>query len=417
MKALFWVFFVGVLSFAAAYVSPILARVMAILSPFIIGLILAYVFHPIVRFVQYRLRLGRVTGVIAVAAGVVLLLAGFIAIVIPILYQQITGLVDDVSRYISDGSLDRLLLERVFHDAQREEQFRQSLADWVTGIRESVTSAISPSVLKPVAAKSVGAVRGTLGVIGSVFGWLGGTAATVVLSVVVAFYSLVGMDSIPSIIRRIIPGGDRERVWSVALRANEAVGGFLRGQLMACTGVGILTTIMLFIVGLKEYAILIGMTAGAVNFIPYLGPATGSIPAILWAIFTQDPPGWAAGLAVPGWGMRLILIGVIVLGFCLVQAVDGLVFQPFIVGKNAELHPLAVMLALIIGAQMGIAGMIVAVPLACVAKVVFLEYYWSGRTDFLESHEAATKKKKKSSKTAKAANSVTHGVPPGKESI
>ena len=63
--------------------------------------------------------------------------------------------------------------------------------------------------------------------------------------------------------------------------------------------------------------------------------------------------------------------------------IDGFIFQPLIVGKQAALHPLAVMLALVVGAQFGIGGMILAVPAACVIKVFFVEFYWKKTKDFL----------------------------------
>lgn len=390
LKVLFWVLFAGVLAFAASFAWPIVNRLLALLTPFIVGLILAYVLHPVVSFAQSRLRLGRVAGVFLVAGSVVAVLATFIAILVPILYQQVTTIVDDLVRYISSGALDKMLLDRIFADDQKEQEFRDALARWAESLKINLNSLLDPSVIKPVAAGSVGAVRGTLGAIGSVFGWIGGTAVTVALSVAVAFYSLVGMAKIPSIIRRLIPGPDRQRTWDVLLRSNEAVGGFLRGQLMACTGVGILATIMLLLVGLQKYAVLIGFMAGAVNFIPYLGPTAGATPAVLWVLFSGDLPAWATGLGFPEWGTRLLMAGVVVAGFALVQMIDGLVFQPFIVGRNATLHPLAVMLALIIGSQFGIPGMILAVPAACIVKVIFIEYYWKNRSDFLRRGEPSS---------------------------
>lgn len=385
MKAMFWIAFFAVVAVALVFAWPILTKVLRVLSPFIIGLILAYVLHPVVRFVQFRLRLGRVAGVFVVATMLFTIFGLFIAVLIPILYQQITSVVEDISKYVSSGKLDDEILQRIFDDPAKEQEFRDRVAEWWSALRDSMREAFKPSVLQPVATGSVGAVRGTIGVIGSIFGWIGGTAITITLSVIVAFYSLVEMARIPPIIRRLIPGPDRERTWAVMLRANEAVGGFLRGQLMACIGVGVLATVFLFIIGLKKYAVLIGFTAGAVNFIPYLGPTVGATPAVLWAIFSQDLPGWSTNLELPDWGIRLVLIGVVIGSFALIQAVDGFVFQPFIVGKNATLHPLGVMLALVIGGQIGIVGMVLAVPMACIVKVVFVEYFWSKRSDFLKT--------------------------------
>jgi predicted PurR-regulated permease PerM len=71
-------------------------------------------------------------------------------------------------------------------------------------------------------------------------------------------------------------------------------------------------------------------------------------------------------------------------GFSLIQAIDGFVFQPFIVGPQAALHPLAVILSLVVGAQFGLGGMILAVPFAAAIKVIWVEIFWKKTSDFLE---------------------------------
>lgn len=384
MKGVFWVLCIGVFAFALVQAWPIIDRVLVVLTPFILGLVVAYIFHPIVSFVQFKLRLGRLTGILVVAVGVVTIIGTFFAILIPILYQQTRAVLDAVVQNVSkDGTFDNLLTRFVPDDEARD-NFTNLMTDWIQSLGANVKTMVNPEMLGPVAEGSVGVVRGALEALGSIFGWIGGTVATLTLAMIVAFYMLLEMHKIPTIIRRIIPGDQRERVWGVMVRSNRNVGGFLRGQLIACIGVGLIASSVLFLIGLKKYAILIGFTAGAVNFIPYLGPTVGALPAVLWAMFASDLPGWTEGVEMPTWGVRLILLGMVIGGFGFVQAIDGFIFQPFIVGKSAALHPLAVMLALVVGAQFGVGGMIVAVPVACVVKVVFVEFYWRKTSDFID---------------------------------
>lgn len=375
MKALFWVLFAGVFAFAAVQAWPVIQRIVAIMTPFILGLLLAYVFYPIVVLVQKRLKLGRVTGILAVALCIFTIGAVIFAVLLPVLYQQTASLLDGLVQYFSSERVDAFL-QRFLTEGQSLEDLRDIMKGWLENLRENLTSALQskPDLIEPVAAGSIGAVRGAIQATLSVFGWLGGFAATIVLSVIVAFYCLVGMEKVPAIIRRMLPGDDPERVWESLVKADAAVGGFLRGQLIACTGVGILASILLLLVGLKQYAVLIGFIAGAVNFIPYLGPAFGATPAILWALMSPSHE---------AWGERGLYVGLILGGFAVIQMIDGFIFQPLIVGKQAALHPLAVMLALVVGAQFGIGGMILAVPAACVIKVFFVEFYWKKTKDFL----------------------------------
>ena len=111
---------------------------------------------------------------------------------------------------------------------------------------------------------------------------------------------------------------------------------------------------------------MIGLLAGAVNFIPYLGPVVGAAPAILWGLCTQ-------GLDA---GERAVQIGLIMLVFALAQALDGFLISPKIIGDKAKMHPLLVMLALLAGGQAGIAGMVIAVPVMIIVKALFVELVW-----------------------------------------
>ncbi|MCX7014057.1 MAG: AI-2E family transporter, partial [Candidatus Sumerlaeota bacterium] len=146
-------------------------------------------------------------------------------------------------------------------------------------------------------------------------------------------------------------------------------GGYLRGQILDCVAVGVLSTILMMLVGPRKWALLIGFGAGAVNFIPYLGPATGAVPAVLWALFTFS--GWQAV-----W-RALMIVG----AFAIVQTVDGVVFQPRIVGRHSQLHPLAVIFAFLVGARFGFGGMIVAIPVAAVVRVLLKEMWWDALAD------------------------------------
>ena len=382
-KILFWVVFFGIISFAAIQAWPIARRALNLLTPFILGLILAYILYPIVQMVQHRLKLGRIAGILAVAAFVIGIIGTFSAILVPVLYRQTGAVLNGLREYFSPDQVDRLL-ERVFPDDERRQEFEESLQAWFDDMESNLSNLMKPETLRPVAQQSMGAVKGAVQAVFSVFGWLGGIMATLSFALIITFYYLADMEKIPPIIRRILPSEQGERIWQMLVASDKAVGGFLRGQLIACIGVGCLASILLFLVGLREYAVLIGFMAGAINFIPYLGPTVGALPAILWALFTTDLPGWASA-DEPTLATRALVVVVIIGGFAVIQMVDGFIFQPFIVGKQAALHPLAVMLALIVGAQFGIGGMILAVPAACVVKVVFVEFYWKGRRDFIES--------------------------------
>jgi predicted PurR-regulated permease PerM len=126
---------------------------------------------------------------------------------------------------------------------------------------------------------------------------------------------------------------------------------------------------------LRSYCILIGAAAAIGGFIPYLGSIIGVTPGILIVLFTGEV----------SWGTKILGMASVLGVFALINAVEGFVLQPKIVGKGAGLHPLIVMLALIAGAQFGIGAMIIAVPVACIIRVLVRELYWLP----IEQREAA----------------------------
>jgi predicted PurR-regulated permease PerM len=359
--------------FALRQLAPIVFWLLGVLSPFLVALVLAYVFDPVVTFVQRKLKLGRTAGILVLALSMIAVLGGVMVWLLPVLYEQLTSLIEQI-RTRAPELIDRFLTNHV--PPETIALWKDDLRDNLGRIDELVRQAFVErnASLQPLAQGSLATASNVAGGILRGLGQVGGWLAGGLLILIVTFYYLTDMDKIPTIIRKMLPEDRREKIWAILVEADRAVGGFLRGQLTACACVAALVSILLFAVGMKQYALLIGCFAGAMNFIPYLGPVAGATPAILWALFTDQ----FDGLNERGFTI-LMLVGV----FVLVQVVDGLLLQPFIVGKHASLHPLAVIFALAVGSQAGVGGMIIAVPAACIAKVVWIELYWKKRTDFL----------------------------------
>ena len=369
MRPLFLLVVAVIIVFGFSVLWPLIAKVLGVLSPFIVALVVAYVFHPVVTFVQRKLKLGRLGGIAVVAVGIALFVMGMLGWLIPMLYTQLSAVVRDAGESIP-RFIDTFMAQHL--DPELAQRIKLQVTEIMTNLDGYLKTAADDvlAALKPMAQGSAVAAKGVAsGIFLSIMGIIG-FFGSLVFTVIIALYYLADMHKIPGVIQTLLPTGHRGRIWEMAVRADKAVGGFLRGQLTACVGVGVLVSIGLFFVGLKQYAVLIGFFAGLFNFIPYLGPAMGAIPAMLWVLMTST---------LTTWGERGIHAAIVVGLFALVQAIDGFIFQPFVVGKQASLHPLAVMLALAVGAQAGLAGMIVAVPLACIVKVIWVELVWRPR--------------------------------------
>ena len=179
------------------------------------------------------------------------------------------------------------------------------------------------------------------------------------LGPIIAFYLLVDVPHLRRVSVDLIPEGARDEVMVVAHRLNRAIGGFFRGQLFVALIVGILCSIGLGIIQLKFW-FLIGMIAGLFNIIPLIGPWVGGIPGVTIALTTGSP-------------LKALLVVLIMAG---VQQIDNHFITPYVMQRAVQLHPAAVILALVAGGSLGgFAGLLLAVPAAAVLKIL-ISHLW-----------------------------------------
>ncbi|MCC4586675.1 AI-2E family transporter [Xanthomonas melonis] len=174
---------------------------------------------------------------------------------------------------------------------------------------------------------------------------------------ILAFYFLRDWDRLVERVAAVIPRAYIGTVSRLALESNDVLGGFIRGQFLVMLALGAIYATGLSIIGLN-LGLLIGIIAGFISFIPYLGATTGIVLALLAAI-------------VQAQGLDLkLLIGVGVV-FTVGQLLESYVLTPRIVGDKIGLHPVAVIFAVMAGGQLfGFLGMLLALPVAAVANVL-----------------------------------------------
>jgi predicted PurR-regulated permease PerM len=174
----------------------------------------------------------------------------------------------------------------------------------------------------------------------------------------IVFYLLKDMKSMHRGVLMLIPGAYRGRVSRILHDIDAALGQYIRGQLTVCFILGILTYIGYKIIGLP-YAGVLAVFAGITDVIPYIGPFLGAAPAILIALTVS-------------WKIAVLTIAINLL----IQFLEGNVVSPLVVGKTLHLHPLLIILAVTVGGEVaGITGLIFAVPLVAVGKVIFQHTY------------------------------------------
>jgi len=187
----------------------------------------------------------------------------------------------------------------------------------------------------------------------------GGMVAAAVMSLflvpILTFYLLRDWDMLMAYFAVLLPDSQRDTVLELARETDEVLGAFLRGQLLVMFALAFIYSLGLSLIGLK-FAIAIGVVAGLVSFVPYLGFVFGIGLASLTVVLEPNPL-WQ-------------LVGVVVT-FTVAQLIEGSVLTPKLVGDRIGLHPVMVIFAIAAGGQLfGFFGILLALPAAAVLSVI-----------------------------------------------
>ena len=336
------------------------------LLPFVAGMALAYFLDPVADFLE-RLGLSRLLATVFILLGFVLVFIAALLVVVPILGNQIAGFLDRLPELVRRlqsllTSLDVEWLKRFtgadakLMEANVGELVRQG-AGWLATVISQV--------------------------------WASGQALLSIFSLlivtpVVAFYLLYDWDRMVARVDSWLPRDHRDTIHGILVDIDRAVAGFVRGQGTLCIVLGLFYGISLTIAGLN-FGLLIGMFAGLISFIPYVGSITGFLLSISVALVQF----W------PEWIPIAIVAGIFFAG----QFLEGNILQPKLVGEQVGLHPVWMMFALFaFGALFRFTGLLVAVPVSAAIGVIvrfalgrYLESdFYLGRSRYFGSDDPGT---------------------------
>jgi predicted PurR-regulated permease PerM len=176
---------------------------------------------------------------------------------------------------------------------------------------------------------------------------------------VISAYLMLEHEMLWASLLRVIPPTAQPKVRAVAGDLDGLLGGFIRGQFLVGAIVGACITVALLVTNVK-YAVLIGVVAGLLNIIPFVGAIVGFVPAVLLAFFND------------GWQHALVVAAC----FVGINQLEGHIIAPRIVSESVGLSPLMVIVAILIGGELGgLGGMFLAVPVAGVLRVLAVHLF------------------------------------------
>ncbi|MDH5190223.1 MAG: AI-2E family transporter [Gammaproteobacteria bacterium] len=335
----------GIVLIAVAFSGWLVYLLAPVLTPFMISILLAYVGDPIVDRLEAR-RLPRTLAVIIVFLGLFILGIGLLLVLAPVLEKQLAAMFNRLPSYIDWIQLTAMPylfnlfgIENVKLDVSNLKQMFAQYWQQAGGIAATMIGSVSRSGF-------------------ALIGWI----ANLVLVPVVTFYLLRDWDKLMDNIKGLFPRKQEQKLTQIACESDEVLGAFFRGQFLVMLALGTVYATGLSIIGI-EMALLIGLLAGLVSFVPYLGFIVGIVVAGLVTLVQFQ--------AVEPLVYVLVVFGI-------GQLLEGFLLTPWLVGDRIGLHPVAVIFAVLAGGQLfGFLGVLLALPVAAVIMVLLRHLHQS----------------------------------------
>lgn len=341
----------GTKGFVTAGLMIVLALALYLLRAFVLPLIfsfvVAYVLEPVVAWLHRRTRLSRTLTLIVVY---VLIIAGLVAIpvtTIPRIVEQLTNLFSNLPRFIQQaaGFLSSPIQVLDFTFTPLEQFPIDQLTNSLVGVIQTAGTQ-SVTLLGRLTSATV-----------ATLGW-------VAFVLFVSFYAIKDDRDLYDGAIRLLPEIYRDDLRRLGRRADIVWNAFLRGQVVLSLTVAIVTLIAATAIGLPN-ALVLALTAGLLEVVPYLGPILAAIPAMLLAFFQPDAS-WLGALIGPYWyTLTVALI------YWLIQQLENYLLLPRIMGRQLKMHPIVVFLAAIGAASFaGILGVFLASPILATLRIL-----------------------------------------------
>lgn len=319
-------------------ITKFFVELLKIISPLFIGIVIAWLFNPLMKFFSKKgIRRGLGAAIIYIALSAIIFL--LIKAIIPLMFEQINDLVSTIPstlkgivNWISD------LFNKVSNNSNVD----------LTSVKTEIISKIENYGMN--IASSLPEVM--VNTVKSFFSGIG----TFLIGAIIGFFLLISFDGTDKVMD-FLPDKIHNNVTSLFSKIEDSLRRYVQGTLTLSTLVFVVSTIGFMISGLKS-ALLFGLFCGITNIIPYVGPYLGAAPALIVG-FSQGTP---IGIGV--------LITVVI-----VQTIEGNILNPIVMSKTMKLHPVTIIMGLLVFEHFwGILGMILATPIIATIKVIF-EYF------------------------------------------
>lgn len=333
-RGIIWLVFITI-------VLLIMFRFSTLLLYAVLALIVSYILEPFVNRMQSA-GMNRTVSIFLVLISLVLVMAWLFTTIIPAAAAQIYGLTQQLS-------VDNIRLVA----AKVEEELIEIIPIMSEGfIIENLTSA----------AEHLFAVGDITQTISNVFGLFANVFWALLVIPFTAFFFLKDGSTLRRSALKLVPNRYFETTLTLIDKIETRIGSYFKSVALQSVLITLISWTLLSIAGLNN-ALSVGLAVGIANIIPYFGPILGYLLSIVVAVFETGD---------------FSLVFLSVMAILVTQVIDNILLQPMIFSRSADLHPLAILFVIMIGAELaGIFGMLLAVPIAATIKITILQIHWS----------------------------------------
>jgi predicted PurR-regulated permease PerM len=314
--------------------SPIFIAIETLFFPFLISGVLYYLFRPLIDLLHSK-RVPRGLSIVLLYVSLIAILVGISFVIGPILQQQVNRLIDNAPK-----------IAEALRYQWNEFQMNQDHPEYIEQIVQFVTTKAQEMI------KVVGYN------IANVFNFITSFIVLVVTVPFILFYMLKDGKKAPAELLRVLPNNERKQGLKILSEMNKALSTYVQGQVIVSLCVGVMVYIGYLIIGI-EYSLILSLVAMFTNVIPFVGPFIGILPALIVGLI--DSP------------MMMLKVVLVVL---VAQQIESNVISPQIMGRALDVHPLTIILLLLVASSLGgVLGLILAVPVYAMLKVIAKHVY------------------------------------------
>lgn len=324
-------------TFLIGLVIYFLYLVRGLMLPFVLAIVLVYLLNPLVERMERR-GSPRVAAILILYLGVIIVVSSLLMYGVPRMVNQLEKLVETIPAYTDQVENTVSQIQRHFADSAMPPGVQQILNERITWVELRLMEVVRQ------------AIDFLLSILSNLLYFA--------LAPVLAFYIMKDLSELKQWGISQFPQQCYADVLRLARQIDQVFANFVRGHLTVVLIVSVLTSLAFVLIGL-EFGVMLGIIAGLAELIPYFGPLIGAVPAVALALLQSK------------WLALKVIIAVTI-----IQQLEGNIISPKVLGDSVGLHPLAIIASLLAGGHLfGIAGMLLAVPLAAIARIV-VSFIW-----------------------------------------